>query len=211
VAPLREIDPTGLYHVFTRGNFRQDVFIDERHYRRFVGLLSRVSGRRRWLVLDWCLMPNHYHLVVQLTEAGLSEGMRELNGCFSRWSNQRTGRTGSGHLWRNRFKSLDVAVDEGHFWEVLRYVPNNPVAAGLVERPENWRWSGYAATVGRRHPQPFHSTGELLRYFGSTPRAALKRYSQFVHDGLVRSGRAMWSDQDAGRAAGRTPVVESDS
>jgi len=197
---LREIDPIGLYHVFSRGNFRQEVFIDERHYRRFLALLVRVTRRRRWLVLDWCLMPNHFHLIVQLTEDGLSDGMRELNGCFSRWSNLRTGRTGTGHLWKNRFGSLDVTADEAHFWEVLRYVPNNPVAAELVDRPEEWRWSGYAATVGRRHPQRFHATGELLRYFGPTPIAAVERYVQFVDDGLVRAGRTSWSDHDRGRA-----------
>lgn len=204
MAPLRQTDPTGLYHAFSRGNFRQEVFIDDAHYRRFLELLSRVAQRWHWLVLDWCLLPNHFHLVIQLTNGALSEGMRELNGCFSRWSNLRTGRTGTGHLWKNRFGSLDIAANEGHFWEVLRYVPNNPAAAGLVERPEEWRWSGYAATIGRRYPESFHAAGALLRYFDATPQSAVERYVQFVHDGLVRAGRDPWSDHDAGLAAGGT-------
>jgi REP element-mobilizing transposase RayT len=210
VAPPRIVDPCGLYHVFSRGNFRQEVFLDVHHFRRFVDLLTRVVARRRWTILDWCLLPNHYHLILKLNENGLSDGMRELNGCFSRWSNLRTGRTGTGHLWKNRFKSLDVLA-ESHFWEVLRYVPNNPVEAGLAQRPEDWRWSGYRATIGLEHPYPFHQPGQLLRYFADEPRAAVNRYVQFVHEGLVRSGHDPWSDQEADLAAPGRAVVESRS
>jgi REP element-mobilizing transposase RayT len=96
VAPIRDFDPAGLYHVMSRGNFRQRVFIDEDHYLRGVHYLDQASRRYRWIVLDWCFMPNHYHLVIRLTDGGLSEGMRELNGCFSRWSNSRMGRTELG-------------------------------------------------------------------------------------------------------------------
>ena len=87
MAPLREIDPAGIYHVMSRGNFRQPIHFDEAHYAKKVRLLARVAKHRRWIVLDWCLITNHHHFVIQLTEGGLSEGMRELNGCFSRWSN----------------------------------------------------------------------------------------------------------------------------
>jgi putative transposase len=204
------VDPTGLYHVFSRGNFRQTVFLDERHYRRFVALLTRVTARRRWTILDWCLLPNHYHLILQLTEDGLSDGMRELNGCFSRWSNLRTDRTNTGHLWKNRFTSLDL-VAESHLWEVIRYVPNNPVEADLARRPEDWRWSGYRATIGLEHPYPFHQPGQLLRYFGAEPQSAVKRYVRFVHEGLVRSGHDPRSDHDAELAAPTRAVVESRS
>src|SRR5258708_40234546 len=118
----------------SRGNFRDTIFLDADHYAKYVRLLGRVAGRRSWRVLDWCFMPNHYHLVVQLTDGGLSDGMRELNGCFSRWSNSRTGRTGTGHLWKNRFRSLDIAL-ERHFWAVFRYVPIIPVAGHLTPLP----------------------------------------------------------------------------
>jgi putative transposase len=200
VAPLRDVDPEGLYHVFSRGNFRQPTFLDEDHYAKFLRLLHRVTLRRSWTILDWCLMPNHYHLVVQLNAGGLSDGMKELNGCFSRWSNLRTGRTRSGHLWQNRFKSLDLE-DPAHLWEVLRYVPNNPVAKGLVERPEDWPWSGYRATIGLEHPYAFHQPSELLRYFAVTPSVAIERYKRFVRDGLVRAGLVSWSDDEPSGAA----------
>jgi REP element-mobilizing transposase RayT len=178
----------------SRGNFRDTIFLDDDHYAKYVRLLGRVAGRRSWRVLDWCLIPNHYHLVVQLTDDGLSDGMRELNGCFSRWSNLQTGRTGTGHVLKNRFVSVEL-TDEGHLFEVLRYVPNNPVMAGLVQSPEDWPWSGYRATVGIEHPHLFHQPIELLQYFGSGHSEALRRYRRFVREGLARSRLVPWSDQ----------------
>ena len=189
MAPLREIDPQGLYHVMSRGNFRQTIFLDDDHYAKYIRLLGRVTKRRKWIVLDWCLIPNHYHLVIQLTDDGLSDGMRELNGCFSRWSNQQTGRTGTGHLVRNRFKSVGVK-DEVHFWRLVTYVPLNPVSAGLAKSPADWPWSGYRATVGLEHPQAFHRPDELLRHFGGHGEEALDLYRQ-----LVRGSHDPWSDQ----------------
>lgn len=193
MAPLREIDPAGLYHVMSRGNFRQEVFLDDAHYAKYVQLVDRVSRRYDWTVLDWCLIPNHYHLLVRLNSDGLSDGMRELNGCFSRWSNLRTGRTGTGHLWKNRFRHLDV-VREGHFWEVARYLPINPVAAGLCALPEDWVWGGYRATIGLEYPYRFHHPAKLLRYFDARPEIARRKYRALVHEGLVRGGHVMWSD-----------------
>jgi REP element-mobilizing transposase RayT len=184
----------------SRGNFRQQVFLDHDHFAKYLRLLHRVTLRRRWTILDWCLMPNHVHLAVQLNDPGLSKGMQELNGCFSRWSNLRTRRTRTGHLWQNRFKSLDLA-NPAHFWEVLRYIPNNPVVAGEVERPEDWPWSGYRATIGLEHPHAFHQPSEVLKYFAVKPEVAVERYKRFVHDGLVRAGLAPWSDDETWGAA----------
>jgi putative transposase len=178
----------------SRGNFRQETFLDGAHYRRYLDLLERVAVQRDWGVLDWCLIPNHFHLLIQLTCGGLSGGMQALNGGFSRWSNAQTGRTGTGHLWKNRFKAVEI-VEQEHFLETARYVPNNPVAAGLVRRPEDWPWSGYRANVGLEHPRAFHDTAQLLAYFGREADVAIVRYEQFVHDGIVRSGHAAWSDQ----------------
>jgi REP element-mobilizing transposase RayT len=179
IAPLRVIDPNGLYHVMSRGNFRATIFLDEHHFAKYLALLTRVAKRQDWWVLDWCLIPNHYHLLIQLTDGGLSAGMRELNGCFSRWSNLQTGRTRTGHVLRNRFGCVEVA-DEGHLFEVMRYIPNNPVRANLVQQPEDWPWSGYRATVGIEYPFPFHRPAELLSYFGPTGAEALRRYRRFV-------------------------------
>lgn len=194
IAPLRIIDPVGLYHVMSRGNFRHTIFLDDDHYAKYIRLTTREAKNREWRVLDWCLIPNHYHFLIQLTDGGLSAGMRELNGGFSRWSNLQTDRTGTGHVFKNRFTSIEVA-DEGHLFEVIRYIANNPVKAGLVRVPEDWPWSGYRATVGIDHRYPFHKPAELLTYFGSDEAIALERYRHFVREGRVRSRRVLWSDQ----------------
>jgi putative transposase len=201
VAPLRDIHPTALVHVMSRGNFRQETFLDGAHYRRYLDLLERVAARRDWSVLDWCLIPNHFHLLIQLTRGGLSAGMQALNGGFSRWSNAQTGRTGTGHLWKNRFNAIEV-VEHEHFLETVRYIPNNPVEAGLVREPEDWPWSGYRANLGLERPRPFHDTVQLLAYFGKESQAPIVRYERFVRDGLVRSGRVAWSDQGYGSRTG---------
>jgi putative transposase len=193
VAPPRIIDPQGLYHVMSRGNFRQRIFLDADHYAKYVRLLARVTRRRHWTILDWCLMPNHYHLLIQLTEGGLSEGMRELNGCYARWSNLQTGRTGSGHLVQNRFKALRV-VTERHFWATVRYIPLNPVRADLVGRLEDWPWSGYRATIGLEYPMVFHRPDELLRHLCLDPAISVERYVRFVREGHAPNSHVPWSD-----------------
>src|SRR3954449_1229245 len=192
MAPLRAIDPTGLHHVFSRGNYRSTIFRDETDYEKYLSLLARVSLRRRWTVLDWCLLPNHFHLVVRLEDGGLSAGMRELNGCFSRWSNRRTGRTGTGHLVKNRFGCVDV-IRDGHLWELMSYVPLNPVRAGLVDRPQDWPWSGYRATIGLEHPRVFHRPNQLLRLLGDRRSKGLERYLRLVEEARVRIVPADWS------------------
>jgi REP-associated tyrosine transposase len=206
MAPPRDIDPTGLYHVFSRGNYKRAIFLDRHHYTKHLSLLARVTRRRRWIVLDWCLMPNHFHLLIQLEAGGLSDGMRELNGCFSRWSNLQTGRTGTGHLVKNRFGCVDV-IREGHLWNVLSYIPLNPVRAELVDRPEDWNWSGYRATIGLEHPRPFHQPARLLQFFSGERREAIRRYVAFVEEARVRKSQEEWSDHE--RQATRLNMVRS--
>jgi REP element-mobilizing transposase RayT len=196
MAPPRLIDPTGLYHVFSRGNYKSTIFFDDDHYAKYLALLTRVSARRDWTVLDWCLLPNHYHLLVRLEDGGLSEGMRELNGCFSRWSNRETGRTREGHLVKNRFGAVDV-IREGHLWTMFSYIPLNPVRAGLVERPEDWPWSGYRATIGLEHPYLFHHPRELLRLIFEGDGDPRDRYVAIVEDARVQDEETKWSDQVA--------------
>lgn len=196
MAAPRIVDPQGLYHVFSRGNFKQPIFLDEEHYRRFISGLTKVAERHKWVVLDWCLLTNHYHLFLRLQEDGLSAGMRELNGGFSRWSNRQTGRTWTGHLVKNRFGSVDV-LREGHLLELVSYIPLNPVEAGLVAEPEDWPWSGYRATIGLEQPRPFHRPNELLRLLGRTRGEALRRYHALVREARARKEQASWSDQVA--------------
>jgi putative transposase len=189
MAPLRSVDPEGLYHVMSRGNFRQTIYLDEAHYAKYLRLLDRVAMRRKWIVLDWCLIPNHFHLVIRLTDGGLSEGMRELNGCYSRWSNVQTGRTGTGHLVKNRFRHVGVET-EGHFWNLVPYVPLNPVLAKLCHSPADWPWSGYRAMVGLERPHSFHDVDELLHRIGTDSDG----YRGLVSEAHGRVRPVPWSD-----------------
>jgi len=183
----------------SRGNFRQTIFPNADHAERYLFLLNRVTLRRKWVVVDWCLMPNHYHLVIQLTDDGLSDGMRELNGSYSRWSNLLHGRTGSGHLVRNRFKSL-LVEDDRYLLQLLRYVPNNPVRADLVAAADEWKWSGFRATAGLEYPRAFHRPSVALAYFDADPQKAKDLYRRHVAAGADDDGPVPWSDQRGGDA-----------
>jgi putative transposase len=199
MAPPRIVDPQGLYHVMSRGNFRRTIFPDEDHAERYLFLLNRVTLRRKWIVVDWCLMPSHYHLLIQLTNGGLSDGMRELNGCYSRWSNHVHELTGTGHLVRNRFRSL-LVDDEWYLLRLLQYVPNNPVRAELTVTAEDWKWSGFRATAGLEHPRAFHRPSVALACFDHNPRQAQDTYRRHVAAGIDLNGPAPWSDREGGDA-----------
>ena len=199
MAPPRIVDPQGLYHVMSRGNYRRTIFPDTDHAERYLFLLNRVTARRKWIIVDWCLIPNHYHLVIQLTDGGLSDGMRELNGCYSRWSNALNGLTGTGHLVRNRFKSVPVE-DDPYLLRLLQYVPNNPVRAGLVTAPDEWTWSGFRAAVGLEYPRAFHRPSVALAFFDNDPGRARDLYRRHVELGADPNGPVPWSDQEGGDA-----------
>jgi REP-associated tyrosine transposase len=167
--------------VTSRGNNRQTVYFADSDLDTFELMLGRVVERYRLLVLTHCLMTNHYHLLIRAPEGGLSHGLRDLNGDFSRWTGRRHGRT--GHLFRNRFYSTPIE-DEAHLLRAVRYVLLNPVRAGLCERPEEWPWSSYRACVGLDFPPSFLAAYELLSLFGATPRQARAAFRAFVLSGL---------------------------
>jgi len=126
-------------------------------------------------------MSNHYHLVIQIEESGLSDGMQVLNGDFARFVNARHGH--EGHLFRNRFWS-DLIEEESHLLEACRYIVLNPVRAALCSRPGGWRWSSYRACAGLDFAPSFLAAADLLRLFGRSPAAARRAYRAFVHDGV---------------------------
>ena len=182
MAKRRVIDPTGYCHVTSRGNYRHTIFVDANHYERHLMMVEEVARKFGWLVLDWCHLPNHFHLFLRLQDGGLSEGMQRLNGGFSRWTNAVHGRTGIGHLVKNRFVSKPVD-HQSHLLEMCRYLPLNPVAAGLASQADEWRWSGYSATAGLAHPRPFHRPELVLRFFHEEPSEARLRLAAWIEDG----------------------------
>ncbi len=174
--------PDAFYHLHTRGNDRRRIYFGNWSGRLFVRELERASRRHGWRVLAYCLMPNHYHAVLQIYER-LSAGMRELNGRIARTSNRTLNRT--DHLFGDRFTS-HLVPDESYLLEVVRYTLLNPVRAGLIERPEAWRWSSMAATLGRGHPPACLDAGWLLGRFAGSPETARVSFREFVADGIGR-------------------------
>ncbi len=180
--PLRIEFPGALYHVTARGNARQDIFLDARDSQRFLDLLDEVATRCRWRCYAYCLMTNHYHLVVETPAPNLSHGMRLLNGRYTQAFNHRHQR--DGHLFQGRYKAILVDRD-AYLKEVCRYVVLNPVRAGLAPDARAWRWSSYRATLAAQGggAQDWLATRDLLALFSDDPEAAVQIYAGFVAEG----------------------------
>jgi REP-associated tyrosine transposase len=133
-------------------------------------------------------MTNHFHLVLRANEGNLSPGMQILNRGHAQFVNKRYGR--GGHLFRNRFGAEAIETDE-HLREACRYVVLNPVRAGIVADPVDWRWSSYRATVGLERAPAFLAVRELLGLFGSEVAAARDAYRRFVADGMAAARTAI--------------------
>ena len=157
----------GVYHVLNRGNARQTVFNDGIDYRTFVSLVKEGKSRHAVSIFAYCLMPNHFHLVVQ-PEHGeeLSRFMQWLLTSHVRRYHQRRGT--SGHVWQGRYKSFLIQRD-AHLLVVIRYVERNPVRAGLVDSAADWRWSSHRARIGEARlgiidPCPVDLPGDWTEY-----------------------------------------------
>lgn len=179
--PLRIEFPGALYHVTSRGNHRQDIFVDEEDRERFLGVLAHAARRHNWLCHAYCLMNNHYHLVIETPEGNLSKGMRQVGGVYTQAYNRRHSKT--GHLFQGRYKAI-LIEKEGHLLEVIRYVVLNPVRAGAAKVPEEWRWSSYRGTCGTEKAHPCLRVDWVLGNFGSERQTAISRLQSFVRDGM---------------------------
>ncbi len=181
--PLRISIPGGLVHVTMRGADRRDIFVDELDRLLFLRLLDRNARWYSWVCLAYCVMGNHFHLVLRTPEPNLSDGMRDLAGIYARRFNSRRGR--QGHLYEGRFEDEPITT-EAHLLETLRYVVLNPVRAGFRLHPAEWEWSSYGATIGECEAPAFLDVQETLQLFGRGP-AARKAYERFVADRLPAS------------------------
>lgn len=143
--PLRIEFPDTVYHLTSRGDRREVIFEDDADRETFLAVLGQAMARFDACVLAWCLMTNHYHLVVQTRQGQLSQLMRHLNGVYTQAYNRRHGVV--GHLFQGRVKSILVDHDS-YLLAVCRYVELNPVRAGMVAAVQDWSWSSYATHTG---------------------------------------------------------------
>lgn len=175
--PLRVCPPGAVVHVITRGNARGAIVRDDDDRHDFLVLLTRAVDRYRWLCHAYCLMDNHYHLLIEVPLGNLPNGMRHLNGLYAQRFNARYDR--SGHLFQARYRSI-LVEKSSYLLTVARYIVLNPVRAGVVWRPGDHRWSSYRATAGLEEPPDFLTTDWLLAQFSSRRSLAQKRYREFV-------------------------------
>jgi REP element-mobilizing transposase RayT len=181
--PLRLEFPGALYHVTSRGNERGPIFRDVGDRRHFLNLLASVIPDQAWLLHSYCLMGNHYHLLVETARPTLSRGMHALNARYSQDFNRRHER--AGHVFEGRFKAI-VVQKQAHLLELHRYIVLNPVRAGLVRRPEDWPWSNYRATSGAIMPPPWLEVGSTLSLFSAFGSGTNGAYARFVAAGAER-------------------------
>jgi putative transposase len=180
--PLRLQLPGGIYHVTARGNARRPIFEDDDDCARFLVVLASTVTRYRVLCHAYCLMGNHYHLLVQTLEPNLSVAMRQLNGVYTQRFNRRHERC--GHVLQGRFGAQLVDGD-AYLREVCRYIVLNPVRAGLVVHPRDWRWSSFRATAGETTAPGFLSVDWVRSLSGARTQAeARRRFVAFVEAGI---------------------------
>ena len=182
--PLRIQFPGALYHVTARGNRRGSIFEDDEDREAFLRILAQAMDRFDAQVLAYCLMGNHYHLVLHTRQANLALVMRQLNGVYSQTFNRRHGLV--GHVFQGRFKAIFVDRDS-YLLALCRYVERNPVAAGLVASAADWPWSSYRAHAGLAPAPLWLDAGALQGYLlGHAPQGAQDRqratalYAQLV-------------------------------
>lgn len=145
--PLRVEFPGAVYHVTSRGDGLEAIYLDDTDRHRFLEVVGHVLDRFAWHYHAYCLMDNYYHLLLETPEANLARGMRQLNGLYTQRFNRRHGRV--GHAFQGRYTAIVVQKD-GHLLELCRYVVLNPVRAGLVKTVRAWPWSSYRVTAGER-------------------------------------------------------------
>jgi len=177
--PLRIQFPGAIYHITARGNNKQDIYHDEEDAELFLEIVEQAVERYGIIIHAYCLMRNHYHLLVEIPHGYLSEPMRQINLTYTKAFNKRYRKV--GHVFQGRFKSKLIETD-AQLLEVCRYIVNNPVRAGFAKRTADYSWSSYRQTAGFVDRQEWLTVSWVLGLFGESSDMAAYRYRAFVQD-----------------------------
>ena len=150
------------YHVISRGNNREETFLDDTDRKQFLKYLKEQTLRYGIKIHAWCLMSNHYHLVVETPLGNLSKTMQSLNTSYTVYFNHRHRKV--GHLFQGRYKAVLVQADE-YLHCLSRYIHLNPVRANIVKDPGEYRWSSYKSYISKEEEQEFLTTEFILGMF----------------------------------------------
>ncbi len=176
---LRIEYPGAFYHITSRGNERKDIFKSQRDREKFLTYLQTATQRYGAVVHTYCLMSNHYHLLLETPDGNLAQIMRHINGAYTNYYN--TKRKRAGHLFQGRYKAILIEADE-YAAELSRYIHLNPVRAKMAEKPESYQWSSFRAYIGESKVPEWLKTDFILGYFGNNGKAVGKKYHIFVHE-----------------------------
>ena len=200
--PLRLEYEGAVYHITSRGNARESIFLDKGDRIRFLEVIADVVERYGWVCHAYCLMSNHYHLLIETPDAGLSHGMQLLNGVYTQWFNHHHRRV--GHLLQGRFKAI-LVEKESYLLELVRYVVLNPVRAKMVRSVRDWPWSSYRATAGQTEVPEFLTVDWVLSQFDPDRERAVRAYRRFIRQGR---GINVWDELRAGALLGTDGFVD---
>lgn len=202
--PLRIEYPGAYYHVISRGIGRESIFRSIRDREKFLEYLEIASDRFSIVIHTYCLMSNHYHLLMETPESNLSRSIQWLNVSYATYFNKKRKR--SGHLFQGRFKAILIDAD-AYLKQLSRYIHLNPVRAKIVDSPGQYRWSSYTAFTGKQKPPIFLETDGLLSNFGKSKKEARKNYIDFVERVNIKNLENPDSHLTAGLILGDTDFI----
>lgn len=168
--------PGACYHVILRGNAGQDIFFDEKDRNRFFFLIQEGIERFKHRIHAYCLMTNHVHMAVQVADVPLSRIIQNVSFRYTRYINHYRNRR--GHLFQGRYQAILIDADS-YLLELVRYIHNNPVRAGMVQTPDEYNWSSHNAYL-ERMSAPWLTTGWVMSQFATQKKEAIERYKDFV-------------------------------
>ncbi|MFH2138207.1 MAG: transposase [Candidatus Omnitrophota bacterium] len=166
-----------LYHITSRGDDRKKIFLSEFDFERFLEYLIRAKEKFKFYLYAYCLMDNHYHLLLETTQPNLSRIMQNINSSYTLYYNKKRGKC--GHVFQGRYKSIIVEADE-YFKELSRYIHLNPVKARIVNNPGEYKWSSYRAYLNKAKDSEIVDIAQAKRLLGME----MKQYSSFVNAGI---------------------------
>ncbi len=178
--PLRIEFSGALYHVASRGDGQEDIYLEDKDRDAYLDILKETCKRFNWILHAYCLMDNHYHLLIETPDANLSKGMRQLNGVYTQRFNRHHDQV--GHVFQGRYKAI-LVEKESYLLELARYIVLNPVRAQMVRSAKDWSWSSYRATAGLIKSEKWLTVDWILSVFAVRKTTAEKRYREFVSEG----------------------------
>jgi putative transposase len=177
--------PGAIYHIFSRGNRKEHIFLDEEDRAHFLKLLTLATTRMNWICHAYCLMGNHYHLLIETPDGILDRGMQHMNSVYAQRFNRKHGQV--GHLFQGRYTAKLVDGNQ-QFLLAARYISRNPLEAHLVEDAEHWKWCSYKATIGNTETPDFLIVDQVLSCLSQDKNSAQRFFKFLVHTDIGKDG-----------------------